>query len=264
MDICTFWWGQRLRRIDAICLRSMIKIGYRVKIFAYRPIDNLPDSVELHDAAGILDERVFLRLDPGYPDLKTPITIQQFSDIFRIALMKNRKGFWLDTDVFMLSRFEAPADRPFVAREDRKRVGVSALYFPPDHPVIGAFDAYLDGDALLPAWLGTRRRVLRPMLFRARGRRITPAEAGITIFGNDGISRLAKKHGFFAEAAPKETFYAVSGKETLKLYDPHYDFHALMRPGIYGIHVHRKEPARLPPRPGSFYAWASDHVRDVP
>jgi hypothetical protein len=263
LDICTFWWGERLRQIDVVCLKSMVKAGCRVKLFSFAEIANLPRSVERHDAARILGEDVFRRLDPGYPKLESYRTIQQYSDIFRIALMKHGEGAWLDTDVLLLRRFDPPAGRPFLARENPRSLGVSALYFPPDHPVIREFDDYLAGAARLPSWLGFRRGVARPLLYRMFGQEFTPAKAGITIFGNDGITRLARKHGFFADAAPKQTFYWFNGKETLAFYDPGFDFRVLFRPDVYGFHVHIKQPANQPPRPGSFYEWATAHVADV-
>jgi hypothetical protein len=263
LDICTFWWGERLRRIDVVCLKSMVKAGCRVKLFTFGPVDGMPRSVERHDAARILSKDVFRRLDPHFPALRSKVTIQQYSDIFRIALMKHGEGFWLDTDVLLLKPFSPPADRPFLARENRSRLGVSALFFPPAHPVVGEFDAYLAGSARLPQWLGFRRRVLRPLLYRLAGKELSLAEAGITIFGNDGLTRLGHRYGYFRDAAPKETFYWLNGKDTLAFYDPSFDFRPLFGPGVHGFHVHMKEPSGEPPRPGSFYDWAVRHVADV-
>lgn len=263
MDICTFWWGSRLRQIDVVCLKSMAKAGYRVKVFTFGAVDNMPRSVERHDAARILSEAVFRKLDPAYPDLASNVTIQQYSDIFRIALMKHGEGFWLDTDVLVLNRFDPPPDAPFLAREHAGRLGVSALYFPQDHPVIAEFDDYLSGPSRIPSWLGLRRRVLRPALYRLMGREPTLPEVGITIFGNDGITRLGQKYGFFKTAAPSRTYYWLIGRNTLAFYDPAYDFHVMMRPDVYGFHVHRKGPSEDAPQPGSFYDWATRHVADV-
>lgn len=263
MDICTFWWGSRLRQIDIVCLKSMVKVGYRVKVYTFDPVENLPRSVERHDASPILSRDVFRKLDPAYPNIASHVTVQHYSDLFRIALMKHGEGFWLDTDVLMLNRFDPLADRPFLAREHSKRLGVSALYFPPDHPVIAEFDAYIAGPDRIPPWLGFRRRVLRPALYRLMGREPTLPEVGITIFGNDGITRLGHKYGFFDTAAPPTTFYWLIGKETFAFYDPAFDFRVMMRPDVYGFHVHRKGPSQEAPRPGSFYDWATRHVAEV-
>ena len=253
MDICTFWYGRSLRTIDAVCLASMVRTGMRVKLFSHEPVDNLPAGVEPHDATPYLPLEVFQRLNPAGIDA---VAIQQFSDIFRIMLMKHGEGFWLDTDVLLLRPFAFPADRPYVARENAQRVGVSAMYFPADHPVIGEFERFLASDAVLPDWLGMRRRVLRPMLYRVLGKPVCPVSVGITVFGNDGISRLAKRHGFFSSAAPQSHFYALVGRETERFFDASFDYRTLFRDDVYGLHIHRKQRADLPAEPGSMYHWA--------
>lgn len=256
MDICTFWHGAQLRRIDLVCLHSMLAAGFRVSLYSYAPVENLPGGIEPRDAAEIMSPEVFARLDPDDPRGDINLTRLQFSDIFRIALMKRAKGFWLDTDILVLQPFDFPKDRVYLARENSARLGVSAMYFPPDHPVIAEFDRFLAGDRTLPDWLGWRRGRARPVWQRLIGRPVKPVTAGITVFGNDGISRLARRHGFFDQAAPRDNFYALTGRDTEKFFNGAFDFGSLFRPEVLGLHVHRKELGELPPQPGSMYEWA--------
>jgi hypothetical protein len=122
-------------------------------------------------------------------------------------LMKHRQGVWMDTDVYLVKPFSIDPARPFLARENRRRVGVSVLYLPSDNPVIADFERYIEGSEVLPEWLGLVRGRLRPAWYALTGKKVTPPSIGITVFGNDGISRLAKRHGFFNDAAQKESFY---------------------------------------------------------
>ena len=101
MDICTFWYGDKLRPIDWLCLSSMVKTGQRVKLYSHNAIENVPDGVELFDAEPILPLSTLYRLDPTFPDFKPSRTIVQLSDFFRVMLMKIQAGFWLDTDVYL-------------------------------------------------------------------------------------------------------------------------------------------------------------------
>lgn len=263
MDICTFWYGPRLREVDRICLASMVMTGQRVKLFSYAPIENVPPGVELHDANKILPELVFKRLDPGYPHFRDQITIVQFSDIFRIMLMKHKQGVWLDTDVYLLKQFHPDPSKPYVARENRFRVGVSALYLPHNHPIIREFEAYVAATYALPRWLGLRRGKLRPFYYRMTGKEVTPASIGITIFGNDGISRLARKCGIFKNAAPQENFYYWVGKEATRIYDPGYGLEPIKHPDFIGFHIHKKHKEVVSLQPGSFYMWAIDRVKPL-
>jgi hypothetical protein len=188
------------------------------------------------------------------------VTVQQFSDVFRIALMKRAEGFWLDTDVLVFHHFKINSERPYLARENKRRLGVSALYFPPDHPVIAEFDRFMAGNAVLPDWLGIRRGMLRPFWFRLIGKPVKPTEIGTTIFGNDGISRLGKRHGFFHDAAPKRSFYSVTGKRANIVFEPNCDISQFLQPDIHGLHIHQKQRSFKPALPGSLYAWAIAHT----
>ncbi|WP_343314192.1 hypothetical protein AAIB41_03350 [Brucella sp. BE17] len=261
MDICTFWYGPRLREVDRICLASMVMTGQRVKLFTYAPVENLPAGVELHDAETILPEKTFRRLDPNYPNLRTRRTIVQFSDLFRIMLMKHEQGVWLDTDVYLVKQFHPDPSVPYLARENRFRVGVSALYLPKDHPIIDEFETYIGASYPLPRWLGIRRGKLRPLYYRMIGKEVTPASIGITVFGNDGISRLARKYGNFKTAAPQENFYYWVGRDATRIYDPAYGLEPLRHPDFIGFHIHKKHKEVVSLRSGSFYVWAMDRVK---
>ncbi len=263
MDICTFWYGPRLREVDRICLASMVMTGQRVKLFAYAPVENLPAGVELHDARAILPEETFKRLDPNYPDFRTWRTVVQFSDLFRIMLMKHQQGVWLDTDVYLFKPFHPDPTVPYLARENYFRVGVSALYLPPDNPIIKEFEDYIVASYPLPRWLGIRRGLLRPLWYRLTGQEVTPAAMGITVFGNDGISRLAKKYGFFKSAAPQENFYYWVGKHAARIYNPRYGLEPMQHPDFIGFHIHQKHKDVVSFQPGSFYVWAVERVTPV-
>ncbi len=170
---------------------------------------------------------------------------------------------WLDTDVYLLKQFHPDPSKPYLARENRFRVGVSALYLPHDHPIIREFEAYVAASYPLPRWLGLRRGKLRPLYYRVIGKEVTPAAIGITIFGNDGISRLARKYGIFRNAAPQENFYYWVGKEATRIYDPAYGIEPTKHPDFIGFHIHKKHKEVVSMQPGSFYMWAIDRVRPL-
>lgn len=262
MEICTFWLGSSLRFVDRVCLASMVATGAKVALYSYEPIDNVPPGVEHRDAGPVLPLASMRRVNHDYPQIKDHMARLQFSDLFRIALMRAGKGFWLDTDVYLLQPFLPDPSKFYLAHEGGGRLGVSALYFPHNHPLVTEFFAWVDGDFVLPPWLGLRRGVLRPLLYRLIGRQVTTFDAGITIFGNDGISRLAIKHGIFDQAAPKNDFYYWTAAATEKVFDPGSANEILSRSDIKGFHIHRKAKADLPPVAGSFFEWAVRRVEN--
>lgn len=262
MDICTFWFGDELRLVDRLCLSSMVMTGQHVKLFSHKPVKNVPKGVELCDAEPILPLSVLYQLDAKFPDYKPNRTIVQFSDIFRVMLMKYQQGVWLDTDVYLVKPFQPDENKVWLASENRNRVGVSALYFQPNNPIINAFENYLEKKDPVPEWLGFKRRVWTPLRLRLNNEEVLPGKLGITIFGNDGISRLAKRYGFFNEAMPKETFYYWTGRNAERIFDPAYGLEPLNDERFIGFHIHKKAKTVNIPQKGSFYDWAVNRIVD--
>jgi len=261
MDICTFWFGEKLRFIDRVCLASQVMSGQKVKLYSYGPVGNVPAGVDLCDAESILPFATLKRLDPDFPHFKPSRTIVQLSDFFRIMLMKHAQGVWLDTDVYLVKPFLPAPAKIWLAQENRQRLGVSALYLPPDNPIIAEFEAYLATDQMVPSWLGFKKRCWIPFLLTMRGEPVQPNRLGITIFGNDGISRLAKKHKFFHQAQKKNHFYYWTGHKARRIFDPAFGLEPLECPDFIGFHVHKKDQTDLPPRQGSLFEWMVRRVQ---
>ncbi len=92
---------------------------------------------------------------------------------------------------------------------------------------------------------------------------ILPGSLGVTIFGNDGISRLAKRYGFFHEAKEKETFYYWTGRKAERIFEPAFGVKPLTDSRLIGFHIHRKTKTTKRPQKGSFYHWAVFRIPDV-
>lgn len=260
MDICTLWLGKKLRFCDQLCLRSMVKVGHHVKLYTYEEVENVPKGVEICDAEPILPFSFIYRLDPYFPCEKKNITIVQFSDIFRVALMEKSQGFWLDSDVYLVKKLHIDKSKVWLAKENSKRVGVSAFYLPPNNPIITEFDKYLHSNQTIPNWLGFKRAVVRPQLLKLKKQEVLPKNLGATIFGNDGISRLARKYGFFSQAHAKETFYYWTGRKAERIFMPRFGLEPLQHKDFLGFHIHRKQLTEQPAKKGSFYAWAIEQA----
>jgi len=256
MDICTFWYGKSLRLVDRLCLSSMVMTGQKVKLFTHGEVDNVPQGVEVHDAEPILPLSIMKKLDPEFPSFNPAITIVQFSDLFRVLLMKRRQGIWLDTDVYLAKPLNINENEPWLARENHSRLGVSALYLPADNPIIGEFERYLSSGEVVPPWLGFKRRIGMPIKLTLTKQPVRTNRLGITVFGNDGISRLAKKYKFFYNSHPKQTFYYWTARHAARIFEPAFGLEPLNDPRFIGFHIHRKALTTQPPRAGSFYEWA--------
>jgi hypothetical protein len=253
-DVVTFWHGP-LDRLRQTCLRSQVAAGHKVTVYSFDTIPGLPNGVANAEAEAILSHVFAERLRPSQPDGSwRDWTTLQFSDFFRMRLMAERAGLWLDADVLLLKPIDIDPTKPFFAWERPRQIGNSVLYLPPDDPIVTAFAELMDQEELTPDWLSLRHR-LTFALRRLRGSSNRLSDIRVAIFGPAALTALASRSGSAREALPKKSFYAVHA-EPKHFFEPS-DFAALINdPGILGLHISPKGRGNTLPVPGSLYAWA--------
>ncbi|MGM4991037.1 hypothetical protein [Tardiphaga sp. 841_E9_N1_2] len=257
-DVVTFWEGP-LDALRRLCLRSQVEAGHRVTLYSFAPITDLPDGVSNADAEAVLPRAFAERLRPSAPDGAwvgwTPL---QFSDFFRIRLMAEGLGLWLDADVLLLKPIEIDSAKPYFAWEKRRQLGNSVLYLPPDDPIVAAFEALIRQDELTPDWMSLRHRLAFAWR-KGRDRSKRASDVRVAIFGPASLTALAKRHGSQHHALPRKSYYAIHAEP--KLFFEPSNFKALLDdPGILGFHISPKGRGKEAPMPGSFYAWATERV----
>jgi hypothetical protein len=255
-DVVTFWHGP-LDALRLTCLRSQVAAGHKVTVYSFDPLAGLPDGVGNAEAEAILPHAFSERLRPPQPDGSwRDWTVLQFSDFFRMRLMAEGAGLWLDADVLLLRPVEIDQTRPYFAWERARQLGNSVLYLPPGDPIVVAFENLIEQKELTPDWLAMRHR-LTFALQRWRGRSSRLSDIRIAIFGPAALTALARRAGELHHALPKKSFYAVHADP--KLFFERSDFSALIGdPGITGLHISPKGRGSKPPIPGSLYAWATE------
>src|SRR3982751_638153 len=122
-DVVTFWHG-RLDRLGLTCLRAQIAAGHKVTVYSFDPLPGLPDGVGNAEAEAILPHSFSERLGPPPPGgRRRGRTILQFSDFFRMRLMAERAGLWLDADVLLLKPIAIDPAKPYFAWERKRQLG---------------------------------------------------------------------------------------------------------------------------------------------
>jgi hypothetical protein len=255
-DVVTFWHGP-LDRLRQTCLRSQIAAGHAVTVYSFDPIPALPDGVGNAEAEAILPHAFSEKLRPAQPDGSwRDWTILQFSDFFRMRLMAQGAGLWLDADVLLLRPVEIDPQKPYFAWERPRQLGNSVLYLPPRDPIVTAFERLMEQEELTPDWLALRHRLTFAMR-RLRGQSNRLSDIRVAIFGPASLTALARRSGQLSHALPKKSFYAVHADAKL-VFEPR-DFSALIGdPEIIGFHISPKGRGGQPPVPGSLYAWATE------
>ena len=255
-DVVTFWHGP-LDALRLTCLRSQVAAGHKVTVYSFGPLAGLPDGVGNAEAEAILPHSFSERLRPPQPDGSwRDWTILQFSDFFRMRLMAESSGLWLDADVLLLKPVEIDSTKPYFAWERPRQLGNSVLYLPSDDPIVLAFENLMEQEELTPDWLSLRHR-LTFALRQLRGKSKRLSDIRVAIFGPAALTALARRSNELQYALPKQSFYAVHA-------DPRHffeqaDFSALLAdPQIIGLHISPKGRGGERPIPGSLHAWAAE------
>ena len=158
-DVVTFWQGP-LDRLRQTCLRSQLAAGHKVTVYSFEPLAGLPAGVGNAEAEAILPHAFSEKLRPPEPDGSwRDWTTLQFSDFFRMRLMAQGAGLWLDADVLLLKPVEIDPAKPFFACERPRQLGNSVLYLPPHDP--SSRRSKTDGAGRAePDWLALRHRLI--------------------------------------------------------------------------------------------------------
>jgi hypothetical protein len=255
-EIVTFWHGP-LDALRQLCLRSQVAAGHKVTVYSFEPLARLPNGVGNAEAEAILPHSFAEKLRPTGPDgVWRDWTILQFSDFFRMRLMAQSAGLWLDADVLLLKPVEIDPAKPYFAWERPRQLGNSVLYLPSGDPIVAAFAVLMQQDELTPDWLALRHR-LTFGLRKLRGESKRLSDIRVAIFGPAALTALARRAGELRYALPRKSFYAVHADP--KLFFERSDFSALIGDAeIIGLHVSPKGCGNKPPLPGSLYAWAAE------
>jgi hypothetical protein len=254
-DVVTFWRGP-LDALRQTCLRSQVAAGHKVTVYSFDPVPGLPAGVRNAEAEAVLPHAFSERLRPSQPDGSwRDWTTLQFSDFFRMRLMAQGAGLWLDADVLLLRPVGIDLQKPYFAWERPRQLGNSVLYLPPHDPIVTAFENLMKQEDLAPDWLALRHR-LTFALRRLRGGSKRLSDIRVAIYGPASLTALARRCGELRHALPKKSFYAVHA-------DPRHSFEAsdfsalICDPEIIGFHISPKGRGNQPPDPGSLYAWAA-------
>jgi hypothetical protein len=255
-DVVTFWDG-KLDRLRQLCLRSQLAAGHKVTVYSFDPLPGLPDGVTNAEAEAVLPYAFSEKLRPPEPDGSwRDWTTLQFSDFFRMRLMAQRAGLWLDADVLLLKPVEIDQTKPYFAWERPRQLGNSVLYLPANDPVVAAFTALMTQDELTPDWLSQRHRMVFAMR-RLCGGSNRVSDIRVAIYGPPALTALARRSGEIAHALPKQSFYAVHA-EPKRFFDPTDHAALIADPEIIGLHISPKGRGDEAPVAGSLYAWAAE------
>ncbi|MGX5664998.1 hypothetical protein G6N76_02995 [Rhizobium daejeonense] len=124
------WVDGELTKLERLSCSSFVKNGYRVRLWTYGDMRDVPPGVELCDAREILpDNRIFRYYNGSYAG---------FSNLFRYKVLCMKGGLWADLDVVCMlpaSELQAKAIDGLIVTEHKMdglqhRVNNNLIYLP--------------------------------------------------------------------------------------------------------------------------------------
>jgi glycosyltransferase involved in cell wall biosynthesis len=184
----SLWLGDRLTPLEQLCLKSFVACDHRFILYSYTEVKDVPDGVECEDARQIVpEEGVFIHrsgIHIGSP--------AGFSDRFRYELLRERGGWWVDTDVVCL-KDEIPDTAYAFAKQDED------VYVP------GILKAPRDSE----------------LLARAHARAVKAGkDIAFNTIGPSLFNELVHELDLEQEAWPRTAFYALGWDRVLEFFDP--------------------------------------------
>ena len=105
ITVQSLWIDPIVGDLQILCIKSFLKQGTKFVLFTYGVIENLPEGVLVKDANQILDKtKVFKDCKKSYAT---------FSDWFRIKLLYDIGGWWVDCDVLCIKSFSTKQEYVF-------------------------------------------------------------------------------------------------------------------------------------------------------
>lgn len=246
----TLWIGPSLGAVERACLRSIMRQGHSISLYAYEQPAGVPDGVEVRDASEILPKRLIVRHHTG--------SVALFSNRFRYELMRRGCGVWVDTDVYLLAPL--PGDRLYLFGRCADGVINSCLLrLPPDSPLLPELLAPFD-EREVPAWLPPRARAAAWWRLGTTGR-TQIAKMPWGSLGPNAVTAAVRRHGLHDLALPTEVLCSVHWKDARWIHSPFIHVEHVTTPRTRAIHLYNEIIKGFKDQPapaGSFLARLQD------
>ncbi|WP_165899937.1 hypothetical protein [Borborobacter arsenicus] len=206
------WIGNSLGRIEHLSIASFLGNGHRVRVHAYGDIQGLPSKVELAEAETTVPYELMAALRHQETG-----SFALASDYFRYRLQETGAGLWSDLDVVCLKPLVIDSDSLF-GMENKRKINGAILYLEAGLPITTEL-AGLFRENFIPRW--TRLKYALPLkVGGVFGRNFGPADLPWGTYGPLAITALARKHGLFRKAKPRDVFYPLRFRHAQSIFDP--------------------------------------------
>jgi hypothetical protein len=243
----SLWVGPRLSYLERLCLASAKAAGHQFTLWSYDPanLQGVPPGTDLRNAAEIMPmERLLRYRDTG--------SVALGANLWRIELLAQGYGCWVDMDFIFLKPFDFPGDYLF-GWEHENWINNAVLMAPADSQMVAQLQTIPQPNRR-PPWWGPKRSL------HFYWRRLTEGHIGLEdypwgTFSAGLVTHVVKTCGLGSSAQPPDVFYPVRWKDARVLYEPAEVVEAMLSERTHAVHMWHSRLHGLrdaPPPPGSF------------
>jgi GT2 family glycosyltransferase len=224
--IQSLWVGDSLSTMERLSLASFLKNGHEVHLYTYGNVSNVPAGVVIKDAAEIvptslLDYRKFPKL-------------AYFADMFRYKLLRERGGWWVDTDTVCIRPFDFKEET--IISSEMTKGGKT-------HPNNGNLKAPLGSPIMTWLWNECMNKDPSKLQWGDTGPRL--------------IKRAIERFKLEFAVKPPETFCPIPWWDSVSLNDPTAT--PIIPKNAYAVHFWNEQWSstgqdKILPQPESLYA----------
>lgn len=232
--ICSFWHGP-LTYLARLCLASFAEKGHGVTLFSYEDHADLPKGVQLDNAGDILPrEKMFF-----YKGSRTPAV---FSDLFRLELMAQNRGIWVDCDVYCVKPFAGLPpyvfgyeNYPSLRNGFSPQVNQAVFACPADSELLKALKAVFTSGKIPPGlapW-----RYLEVVVRRALGEELPVHHMQFGATGPVPLNHYIKAMNLSGYVQAKSVFYPIDYGRADQLLKAGSQLEDFIAPDTLGVHI---------------------------
>ncbi len=257
--LSTMWVEGPLSYMEQVCLKSALACGHHVVLYTYFDVTGVPEGVEVRDGREVMSEDYLMKH-------KKKNSWALCANIFRYKLMKQGKGLWIDTDIYMIEPIYLREYKYIFGIQKDSLINNAVIYFDQNGPLADVLINFAAQQYIIPYWLPWRKKLryqMRPLL----GLKPLPlSDLPWGVIGPRALTHFANELNLAHYAMPQDVFYPLPPKQAKLLFDPEADVDSFITDRTITIHFWNemiKDYKRQPPPDGSFMARiCAEH--DVP
>lgn len=198
------WIGSELSMMEQLSLASFLQNGHEYHLYVYDELKHVPAGTTIKDANEILPaSRIF--------QYKHQASYAGFANFFRYKLLLERGGWWVDTDVVCLKRFDFADEYVFSGEMDQEREVIAS----------GIIKAPAGSSVMAYAWRVCEEKDPRQLMWGETGPRL--------------VTEAVKRFSLERYKKPYRVFNPLGYRDWRRVLEP--DAEGLLHEDTYAIHL---------------------------